>query len=454
MYWLEALSLKLLGVHVWALRLVPAAHAGLMLAALYLAARRMAGEMVARRAVWVLGSSLAFLVGGQYVNHDMLVATWIGVAIWSFALALSASAVPTVNDAWLARLGFVACALGVLSKGLIGLALPGLVLLVWLLWTGQLRKILRLPWLSGLLLFGVIALPWFALEQRQFPGMLNYIVGIQQVARYTGTGFNNAQPVWFYLLCLLILLGPWLVFALYQGLTARTVQARSEAASLSPWVALCWIWVIAIVGFFSIPQSKLIGYVLPVVPPLALLAALGYGRCLAGRRGQRGLFAALVTLGLFVGVVATGAAGRYSVARSTASLAQVLACQAGADATLYAVDDFPYDLPFYVQLPQPMVVVQDWPLQRREGGDNWRREMWEGADFDPLAARSLQEPIALQQAQQQPQSWVISRPATAPTGFVLAAKTADWALWRNALAAKSPEAAEQKGLPGCRNLGR
>jgi hypothetical protein len=98
-----------------------------MLLALYLSVRQFATEVIARRAVWMLGTSLSFLLAGQYVNHDMLVAAWIGVAIWCFALAFMHGNKP---HAGLARWGFVACALGVLSKGMIGLALPGLVLLV------------------------------------------------------------------------------------------------------------------------------------------------------------------------------------------------------------------------------------------------------------------------------------------------------------------------------------
>jgi 4-amino-4-deoxy-L-arabinose transferase-like glycosyltransferase len=153
LYWLDAISLGILGVNELAVRLVPALHAGLMLSALYLAARTVSTEKIARRAVIMLGTSLGFLVGGQYVNHDMLVATWIGMAIWCFAFAFVAGDKP---HAGLARLGFLACALGMLSKGLIGIALPGLVLLLWLIWTRQFKKVLHLPWFSGLLLFGVV----------------------------------------------------------------------------------------------------------------------------------------------------------------------------------------------------------------------------------------------------------------------------------------------------------
>src|SRR5574337_663155 len=177
LYWLEAGALALFGNHVWALRLVPALHAGAMLAALYLAARRIAGERIARRAALMLGTSVTFLLGGQYVNHDMMVAPWIGLSIWCFAFSFMHGARP---HAGLARWGFVAAALGLLSKGLIGAVLPGLVLFLWLLWTRQWKKLLAVPWVSGALLFALIAVPWFVLVWLRYPGAMDYLFGTQQ----------------------------------------------------------------------------------------------------------------------------------------------------------------------------------------------------------------------------------------------------------------------------------
>src|SRR5450830_1409672 len=187
LHWLNASLMAVLGVHAWVARLGPALHAGLMLLVMYLVLRRtpslpgLSSESLARRASWVLGSSLAFLIGGQYVNHDMLVACWIGVAIWAFALSFlqsgnggNAQAGDRVPDPWLARAGFVACGLGGLSKGLIGLVLPGLVLLA-------------------------------------------YLFGDQQFNRYTATTFNNGRPWWFYLAGLFLLMFPWTFLVLPQG---------------------------------------------------------------------------------------------------------------------------------------------------------------------------------------------------------------------------------------------
>ncbi|MBZ0225991.1 MAG: glycosyltransferase family 39 protein, partial [Comamonas sp.] len=146
LHWLQASSMAVLGVSPWAARLVPAAAALLMVVGLYLAAGRINSTAVARRAALMLAASGSFLVGGQYVNHDMLVAAFIASGIWCFALALLHGPRP---HAQLARLGFACCALGLLTKGLIGVVLPGLVLFVWISWTRQWRKALRLPWVSG-----------------------------------------------------------------------------------------------------------------------------------------------------------------------------------------------------------------------------------------------------------------------------------------------------------------
>ncbi len=438
LYWLEAVALAAFGVHAWAARLVPALHAALMLLAMYLSVRQIATEKIARRAVWMLGTSLSFLMGGQYVNHDMLVAAWIGVAIWCFALAFMQSGRPS---AALARWGFVACALGVLSKGLIGVALPGLVLLLWLAWTGQLKKILQLPWISGLALFLAIAAPWFWLAQRQFPGMLSYAFGTQQVSRFTGTTFNNAQPWWFYGAALVVLLFPWLLFMPNQAI-AQIKHPRSATPSIAnEWLALCWIWVLAIIGFFSIPHSKIIGYALPVMPPLALLAALGWDDAMARLRlttqAQRKLFALLCATSLVIALAGNVAAARYTDKRGAQDLAQALeAAGAKPSDTVYLLGGYAYDLPFYRQARTPMVVIQDWAELRKSAGDNWQRELFEAADFDAQAARVLQMPEALEQARAQADAWLVAKNDAAVgrhlDGFALQFKGAAWSLYKPA----------------------
>jgi 4-amino-4-deoxy-L-arabinose transferase-like glycosyltransferase len=449
LYWLDAISLASFGVNEVALRLVPALHAGLMVVALYLVARRVSSELLARRAGIMLASGLGFLVGGQYVNHDMLVATWIGVAIWCFALAFSAGNKP---HAGLARLGFLACALGMLSKGLIGIALPGLVLLIWLVWTRQLKKILYLPWLSGLLIFVGVAGPWFVLAQRTYPDFFNYMFIGQQFNRYTAATYNNPQAWWFYLLALTLLLFPWVFFALGQ---VRRVTSMSLTASIGmnqTWWRLCWAWVLGILVFFSIPNSKLVGYILPVLPPLALLAAHGWERVMKPRAGAAQWFVGLCGLNLVIGLVLMLKVGDVTETGRAKDVAQALACAASRDDQIYVSGGYPYDLPFYVQTTRAMIAVEDWPQQRASAGDGWQRELFEGADFDPRAAQALQPFAVLTAVAQTPGHWLVTRPgnpvvAQTP-GWTLFFKGAGWDLYRSggSAAGARPSAA----FPGCK----
>ncbi|QTD47239.1 glycosyltransferase family 39 protein [Ottowia testudinis] len=448
-HWLQAASMAVFGVSPWAARLPQIALAVLMLAGLHAAARRLADDALAARAAIILAASGGWLIGGQYVNHDLGVATWIATTIWCFALALQGE---RPRAGW-AYAGFAASALGLLTKGLIGVALPGLVLLLWVGWTRRWRAAWRLPWLGGVLLSGLIAVPWFVLAGQRYPDMWGYLFGVQQFTRYTGSGFNNPQPVWFYPVALLLLLFPWAFWACYEAL-AQARKARPAIVSrVSGLVPLCWIWLGAIVLFFSIPRSKLIGYILPVLPPLAVLAALGWQRAMGGRRHAGRWFAGMAALAALLTAVLSVALPGIQRERLSGDVARVLACRASPGDTVLVLGGYPFELPFVAQTHQPLVVVQDWPLVRIEAGDSWRRELFEAGDFEPaLAERLLRTPELLETAARQPGQWLVERvhdepsPPVPPT-WQPVTEGRGWRLYRSA--PERPEPAQHKGLPGC-----
>jgi 4-amino-4-deoxy-L-arabinose transferase-like glycosyltransferase len=451
LHWLLAASMAAFGVCIPAARVVPALSAAILLFSLYLSTRALLGVAVARRASIMLGTSLAFLIGGQYVNHDMLVAACISVAIWCFALAIMRGKVP---HSGLARAGFVACALGVLAKGLIGIVLPGLVLFTWLVWTRQLRVLPRLPWLSGSCLFLIVALPWFVLAQQHDPGMARYLFGVQQFARYTGTNFNNAQPWWYYCLTTCVLLFPWCFFALAQ--IGRPREARPPVERRT--IALAWCWFISILVFFSVPNSKLIGYMLPAMPPLAMLASLGWQRWAEGRSWSGRAFAALAATATLLAIAVSTFAEHVTQDKLAIDIAATLRRAAQPEDTVYAVGGYPHDLQFLAQLKSPMVVVQDWDAARRDNSDNWRRELLEGIQFNPQASNLLQAPDVLAAASRVAGHWMV-----APVGYegkdldgwTLVQHGSGWVLYRASPAlavARAPSAQVEPGrCPRSRN---
>jgi 4-amino-4-deoxy-L-arabinose transferase-like glycosyltransferase len=262
-----------------------------------------------------------------------------------------------------------------------------------------------------------------------------------------------------------VLLFPWVFFAISQGLSQLRRGAVATRNISQDGLALCWIWLLAILVFFSIPNSKLVGYMLPVAPPLALLCAVGWERALAHKAWGQRLLVGLCVFSLGLAGAVNTLAARYTAQHGSADIAQALACHAQPGDTVYASGEFPYDLPFYTQAQHPMVVLQDWPTLRQSAGDNWRRELFEGADFDAVAARVLQTPEVLATAGKQAGNWLVAANPGAASAvkapspdWALVQTGQAWALFRSAgaaanLAAESPVAAQHVGLPGCKHQG-
>ena len=131
-------------------------------------------------------------------------------------------------------------------------------------------------------------------------------------------------------------------------------------------------------------------------------------------------------------------AGRYTLQRSSVDVAAVLACHVAPTDVVAVVDEYPYDLPFYAHLQQPLEVIQDWDTLRQTAGDNWRRELFEGADFDARAAQSLMPLARLDRLKKEPHAWVLV-PNTSATlnaqqhdGFVPVLVGQAWTLYRSA----------------------
>lgn len=442
LYWLEALSFSAFGIHPWVARLTPIFHAGLMLISVHVLMTRFGTEKYVTRAVAMVGTSLAFLAGGQYVNHDMIVATWISIAISSFAIAFMSGDKP---DILFSRLGFVACGLGILSKGLIGVVLPGLVLLFWLVWTRQFKKIRYLPWFSGLSLFSLIAVPWFVFANLAFPNMLNYMFGMHHLSRFTGTGFNNIMPWWFYLAALPILFFPWVFFpivsllkiskSLSKNQSAVAFELRDQSIVTSKLISLSWIWLITIIGFFSIPATKVIGYALPVIPPLAVLAAVSWELLMKRCTHERSYFIGLCVLNVILAFGLTLAVGQRTQKHSVLDVGRAYSCLAQPDDAIYVLDGYPYDLPFELKLKKPMLVVQDWAALRLQKSDNWHNELMDAASFAPDGDKVLLNIDQLKVAQAKPNNWLFVS-AKSPRKNILdgwdkITQNADWDLYRS-----------------------
>jgi 4-amino-4-deoxy-L-arabinose transferase-like glycosyltransferase len=375
LYWLDAAAMQAFGANQFAARVAPALGALAMGAALYLALRRWHGRRVALTALGVLATAPMFFVGGQYANHDMLVAGCIAVAVFGFAAASASGS----RREW--QIGWIGCALALLSKGLIGIVLPLAVVGPWLLARRQWRAVAQglhpWSWLPAL----ALAAPWFVAMQLRFPAFFDYFVIEQHFRRFTQSSFNNAQPFWFFFAVLPLLTLPWSLAAP----RALTRAWRERGSVAGPWLGLYGWWALVIVLFFSLPNSKLVGYVLPALAPWCALLACGLAPLARGWRVGMAV-AALLSLSV-VGALAL----RSPHSGKPAALA--LAAQRAPGEPVVFVEDMFYDLPFYAGLTEPVLAASDWRDPAIARTDNWRKELADAARFDPVAAQRVLYPL-------------------------------------------------------------
>jgi 4-amino-4-deoxy-L-arabinose transferase-like glycosyltransferase len=378
-YWLTALSMELFGPVEWAARIASWLGAAAATTALYLFARRWRNERFARFALLAFATQLLVFVGAQFANLDMLVAGCITVTTLAFAHgALLREAGESPKPTLV--IGYLFAAFGVLAKGLIGIVLPGLVIVVWLLVLRRWRVLLSLAWWPGALLFLVVAAPWFVLMQREFPDFLHYFFYVQHFARYAQGGFNNQQPAYFYAAVLLALAFPWSLWML-AGLRRRPASGSPEReAGLR---ALAWAWLAVVTLFFSLPQSKLVGYIFPAAAPLALLAADAFFR--TGQRRRIWRISAAVAAAFCVAAVIVGT---LRPVHSTREIGTALRQRGPADKIVF-LKHYWFDIPLYARLAHPVLILDDWKQAATEQRDNWRKELSDASVFAPAVGRQL-----------------------------------------------------------------
>ena len=380
-YWVDMLGMSVFGPTPFSVRLGPALGAWLMGAALWLTLRRRQGVRPAGVALAVLATTPFFFIGGQYANHDMLVAGTITAAVLSIYRAVADGA-PVLR--WL-LLGWAFCGLAVLSKGLIGVVLPALVIGPWLLAQGRWRDMLRLLNPLGLLVFAAVAMPWMLVMQQRYPDFFDYFIVEQHFRRFAGTTFNNVQPRYFYLWVLPLLTLPWAPWA-----AASLARLRAEGRTADwRWTGLLLWWALVVLVFFSMPASKLVGYIMPALAPVCALLALP----LISRDGtlHRWLRPTLLAAALFclalVGTLAWVAPkSGQDVGRTLRGLVTP------ADVVVLVGESF-NDVVFEARLTQVPLVASDWDDPDVKRRDSWRKELADTVRFDPAKVAAVLYPI-------------------------------------------------------------
>ena len=271
-YWQAMLTYSMFGVSDNAARIPAALNATLLVLAVYFFFRKF------RRGVEVdaalITASCAGIIGyARAASMDMPLAAAFTIAMlawWAWR--------ECEKRIYLAAF-YICLAIGMLAKGPVAPFLAAVILLIFAAATGAWRSILRTLWAPGILLFCVIALPWYIAVQIQNPQFFREFIIEHNLARFSTGLYHHPEPFWYYLPVTALALVPWIVFVTAAGVESlRARWAERKALRTEPDLELQFrifacCWLVVPVLFFSISQSKLPGYILPAIPAGAVLLA-------------------------------------------------------------------------------------------------------------------------------------------------------------------------------------
>ena len=278
-YWATAVAYEVFGEQQWTSRLWAALTglAGVLLA--WFTGTRLFGREAGLYAALILGSSSLYALMAHVNTLDMGVTFFITLGIFSLLLAQKETATASRRN-WM-LLAWAAMALAVLSKGLMGVILPGAALFLYSVLNRDLRIWLRMHWVSGILMFLLVAAPWFVLVMRANPEFFQFFFIHEHFERFTTKVHGRYQPWHYFVPVLRFGMLPWTLL-MFDALLRTWRGSSAEARTFSAERFLL-VWAVFIYFFFTISSSKLPSYLLPMFPALALLM----GKQLAAMNARR-----------------------------------------------------------------------------------------------------------------------------------------------------------------------
>jgi len=281
-YWLQASSIKLFGLGEWSMRLWTALFALIGCLATYAAGRFLFDRRTGALSALILATSFLYYGMSRVVTLDMAVS--VLVTLYAFLVGLRFPIGPVRRWFMWAAFGFAA--LAVLTKGLIGIVFPMLIIGVWIIVLNRWRLLTEIYLPSGFFWFLVIAAPWHIMAQLHNPEFFHYYFIHQHFERFLTPISHRPGPPWYFVPVVLLGFLPWSVFLVQAVIT--NVDFGREARQHRDQELFLFLWAVLIFLFFSVSDSKLIPYILPIFPALALLVGRYFSR-LWDRPRTRGL---------------------------------------------------------------------------------------------------------------------------------------------------------------------
>ena len=267
-YWATAATFEALGLGEASARLSTAAAGFLTVLAIGATAAAIATPSAGLLAGAVLAGTVWHFGIAHILTLDAMLSWWLAIALCAFLLAQRDALSRRARMGWM-LVAWAATALGVLTKGVVAIAIPACTLVVYSLATRDAGPWKRLHLGKGLVLMLAITAPWFVLVSLRNPEFPRFFFIHEHVERFLTTEHHRAGPWWYFLPMVVVGLLPWTgVFVARLGAAWRDGAAGPGAFS---WPRFCLAWAAFILVFFSLSGSKLPSYILPMFPALALV---------------------------------------------------------------------------------------------------------------------------------------------------------------------------------------
>ncbi len=269
-YWMQCAAIKLFGFNTWALRLPTLLMSVLGSMVTFFLAYQLYDRRTAWLACLILTTSALYYGMAHFITLDMTVSTWLTTCLASFLLAMQA---PTNSPSrkWYCMIMYGTSALAVLTKGLIGILLPGLIFFIWILLYNRWQDLLKFYIPAGLLLFLLITLPWHLLVQMRHHEFFHFYFLEQQFHRYLTYSAGRFKGAWFFIPVLILGFAPWFGFLIPAYIKTWVTSTRQFHHCANEIFLLVWATVLFL--FFSFSKSQLVPYILPIFPALAIITA-------------------------------------------------------------------------------------------------------------------------------------------------------------------------------------
>jgi 4-amino-4-deoxy-L-arabinose transferase-like glycosyltransferase len=271
--WLVAFSFLVFGFTEFAARLPSAALGSGCIIITYLLGKKMFGRTTGFLAGLVLATSVEFIILSRTVVHDISLLFFITLALYAFYLSYKDNRHKNRN----LLIFYIALGFAVISKGPVGLALPAMIIGLYLVCEKNLTFIKQMQIGRGILVFMSISAPWYILIALKNPDYAAYFFIEQNLGSFFSSNPRHPGPIYYYIPVLLGGFFPWSCFlpvALVYAFGKKFQTVKQETVFLVIWLGVVFL-------FFSMAGSKLATYILPMFPAASLLVALAFQKLLA-----------------------------------------------------------------------------------------------------------------------------------------------------------------------------